>query len=93
VAGPLGLRLRRPSASCDRSLVVHEGIPDSGPTADNETGTRMALANLARSSVPPLGRYWRAMCTRSSASGSSMSFPLTSTVTLWMMPVNLNGLG
>ena len=28
-------------------LVVHEGIPDSVPTADNETGTRMALANLA----------------------------------------------
>ncbi len=29
-------------------LVVHEGIPDSVPTADNETGTRMALGNLAR---------------------------------------------
>ncbi len=29
-------------------LVVHEGIPDSVPAADNETGTRMALANLAR---------------------------------------------
>ncbi|MFE9653647.1 SRPBCC domain-containing protein [Micromonospora sp. NPDC006431] len=29
-------------------LVVHEGIPDSIPAADNETGTRMALANLAR---------------------------------------------
>src|SRR5271169_6661304 len=28
-------------------LVVHEGIPDSVPIADNETGTRMALANLA----------------------------------------------
>jgi uncharacterized protein YndB with AHSA1/START domain len=28
-------------------LVVHEGIPDIVPTADNETGTRMALANLA----------------------------------------------
>lgn len=27
--------------------VVHEGIPDSVPAADNETGTRMALANLA----------------------------------------------
>jgi hypothetical protein len=26
---------------------VHEGIPDSVPAADNETGTRMALANLA----------------------------------------------
>ena len=40
-----------------------------------------------------LRRYWRAMCTRSSASGSWMSSPLTSTVTLWMVPVNLNGLG
>jgi len=29
-------------------LVVHEGIPDSIPVADNEAGTRMALANLAR---------------------------------------------
>jgi uncharacterized protein YndB with AHSA1/START domain len=29
-------------------LVVHEGIPDGIPPADNETGTRMALANLAR---------------------------------------------
>jgi uncharacterized protein YndB with AHSA1/START domain len=28
-------------------VVVHEGIPDSVP-ADNETGTRMAPANLAR---------------------------------------------
>ena len=27
--------------------VVHDGIPDSVPSADNETGTRMALANLA----------------------------------------------
>lgn len=29
-------------------LVVHEGIPDKVPAADNEAGTRMALANLAR---------------------------------------------
>jgi uncharacterized protein YndB with AHSA1/START domain len=29
-------------------LVVHEGIPDAIPAADNETGTRMALANLAK---------------------------------------------
>ena len=36
--------------------------------------------------------YWRAMCMRSSASESSVSFPLTSTVTLSMVPVNLNGL-
>jgi uncharacterized protein YndB with AHSA1/START domain len=28
-------------------LVMHDGIPDSVPTADNEAGTRMALANLA----------------------------------------------
>ncbi|SDM30591.1 Uncharacterized conserved protein YndB, AHSA1/START domain [Streptomyces sp. cf386] len=30
------------------ALVVHEGIPDAVPAEDNETGTRMALANLAR---------------------------------------------
>jgi uncharacterized protein YndB with AHSA1/START domain len=29
-------------------LVVHEGIPDKVPVADNEMGTRMALANLAK---------------------------------------------
>lgn len=28
-------------------LVEHDGIPASVPPADNETGTRMALANLA----------------------------------------------
>jgi uncharacterized protein YndB with AHSA1/START domain len=28
-------------------LVVHDGIPGNVPAADNETGTRMALANLA----------------------------------------------
>ena len=28
-------------------VVVHEGIPSGVPAADNETGTRMALANLA----------------------------------------------
>jgi uncharacterized protein YndB with AHSA1/START domain len=28
-------------------LIVHDGIPDAVPVADNETGTRMALANLA----------------------------------------------
>jgi uncharacterized protein YndB with AHSA1/START domain len=28
--------------------VVHEGIPDGVPAADNEIGTRMALDNLAR---------------------------------------------
>ncbi|MEU2910020.1 SRPBCC domain-containing protein [Streptomyces massasporeus] len=29
-------------------LMVHEDLPDAVPAADNETGTRMALANLAR---------------------------------------------
>ncbi|GIF49205.1 uncharacterized protein YndB with AHSA1/START domain [Asanoa ferruginea] len=29
-------------------LIVHEGLPDDVPAEDNETGTRMALANLAR---------------------------------------------
>jgi len=29
-------------------LILHEGIPDKVPAADNETGTRMALANLAK---------------------------------------------
>ena len=29
-------------------VIVHEQIPDSVPPADNETGTRMALQNLAK---------------------------------------------
>ena len=29
-------------------VIVHEQIPDSVPPADNETGTRMALGNLAK---------------------------------------------
>ncbi|WP_066952484.1 SRPBCC domain-containing protein [Streptomyces lushanensis] len=29
-------------------LIKHDGIPDAVPAADNETGTRMALAHLAR---------------------------------------------
>ncbi|MFG2109806.1 SRPBCC family protein [Micromonospora chersina] len=29
-------------------VVVHDGIPDAIAAEDNETGTRMALANLAR---------------------------------------------
>jgi uncharacterized protein YndB with AHSA1/START domain len=29
-------------------VIVHEQIPDSVPPADNETGTRMALENLAK---------------------------------------------
>ncbi|GAA2257370.1 hypothetical protein GCM10010104_63190 [Streptomyces indiaensis] len=29
-------------------LMAHEGIPDAVPAADQETGTRMTLANLAR---------------------------------------------
>ena len=31
-----------------RVVVVHEGLPDVVPAADNELGTRMALENLAR---------------------------------------------
>jgi uncharacterized protein YndB with AHSA1/START domain len=29
-------------------LIVHEGIPEAVPAADNEAGTRMALTDLAR---------------------------------------------
>ncbi len=28
-------------------VVVHDGVPDAVPAADNATGARMALANLA----------------------------------------------
>jgi uncharacterized protein YndB with AHSA1/START domain len=38
-------------------LVVHDGVPDGVPAADNETGMRMALANLAAlvEEAPPPG--------------------------------------
>jgi hypothetical protein len=29
-------------------VIQHDGLPDAVPAADNETGTRMALAHLAR---------------------------------------------
>jgi len=29
-------------------LILHEGIPDTIPATDNQTGTRMALTNLAK---------------------------------------------
>jgi uncharacterized protein YndB with AHSA1/START domain len=35
------------SADGTRVTILHEGIPDAIPAADNETGTRMALSNLA----------------------------------------------
>ena len=68
--------------------------------ADNVPDTNTSPAMIARSATVTVSprraaismAYWRAMCMRSSASESWISFPLTSTVTLWMVPVNLNGL-
>ena len=37
-----------PSEGGTEVAIVHEGVPDAVPPADNEAGTRMALANLAR---------------------------------------------
>jgi uncharacterized protein YndB with AHSA1/START domain len=42
-------------------LVIHEGIPRGVPTTDNETGTRMALANLA-SLVEANEESWTEWC-------------------------------
>jgi hypothetical protein len=77
--------------------VLAEGGQLPGPRRSMARDGMAAL--LAPPPVQPiwfparLGHYWRAMCMRSSASVSSISLPLTSTVTLWMVPVNLNGLG
>ena len=38
----------RDSADGTEVRLTHDGVPDSVPRADNETGTRMALDNLAR---------------------------------------------
>lgn len=37
-----------PTESGTEVVIVHEGVPDAVPRADNEAGTRMALAKLAR---------------------------------------------
>ncbi len=56
-------------------------------------GLSAHLRHLGQSLVPAAAVYCRAMCMRSSASGSWISSPLTSTVTSCSVPVNLNGLG
>ncbi|GAB7051195.1 hypothetical protein JCM9534A_63210 [Catenuloplanes indicus JCM 9534] len=37
-----------PATGGTEVTILHEGIPDAIPAADNETGTRTALDNLAR---------------------------------------------
>ncbi|MFJ6656712.1 SRPBCC family protein [Streptomyces sp. NPDC091377] len=37
-----------PAGDGTEVVVLHEGLPDAVPVADNETGTRMALDRLAR---------------------------------------------
>ncbi len=37
-----------PTEAGTEVVIVHEGVPDAVPPADNEAGARMALANLAR---------------------------------------------
>jgi hypothetical protein len=76
-------------------ILKPSGCADSVPHAN------VSPATIARSAIVAVHlwwaatsmAYWRAMCMRSSASVSWISLPLTSTVTLWMVPVNLNGLG
>ena len=47
--GPMTLTTTLHDAEDGTEVVMfHEGIPDVVPAADNELGTRMALANLAR---------------------------------------------
>jgi uncharacterized protein YndB with AHSA1/START domain len=37
-----------PTGAGTEVVILHEGVPDAVPPADNEAGTRMALARLAR---------------------------------------------
>ena len=69
-----------------RSSSVAGGVRTIRTASDRDGG------RVPRPCCAGRAAYWRAMCMRSSASESSVSFPLTSTVTLWMVPVNLNGL-
>ena len=82
-----------PSGKC-RSQVGAATAADRAQSRVQHGGEDPAVVVRAADLV--LGRgctpYWRAMCMRSSASASWISSPLTSTVTLWMLPVNLNGL-
>jgi uncharacterized protein YndB with AHSA1/START domain len=47
LGGTMTLTTTLTDAGGTEVLVVHDGIPASVPPAGNETGTRMALANLA----------------------------------------------
>jgi hypothetical protein len=88
-------RCARQSRSCTR---LRPGRYWQGEPAPRSAPLDGMAPVLAPPHVQPAGLlvrwgcYWRAMCMRSSASGSWMSSPLTSMVTLWMVPVNLNGL-
>jgi hypothetical protein len=67
---------------------------DNVPHANTSPGDNPRIRDLTVSlgwAATTMG-YWRAMCMRSSASESWISSPLTSTVTPWIVPVNLNGL-
>jgi uncharacterized protein YndB with AHSA1/START domain len=48
LAGPMTMTTTLTDAPGGTTVTIHhEGLPDAIPPADNETGTRMALANLA----------------------------------------------
>ena len=69
-----------------------ETVPHANTSPATIAGSATVTVSPPGSAAAALG-YWRAMCMRNSASASWISSPLTSTVTLWMMPVNLKGLG
>jgi uncharacterized protein YndB with AHSA1/START domain len=49
MAGPMTMTTTLSDAGDGTDVeIVHEGLPDAVPAADNELGTRMALAKLAR---------------------------------------------
>jgi uncharacterized protein YndB with AHSA1/START domain len=54
VAGLMTITTTLAEAGSGTTVTIrHEGLPDAIPAADNETGTRMALANLAHLTQGP----------------------------------------
>jgi hypothetical protein len=78
-------------------LRVFDGAPVWLPISDRFSLGGQLVLRVRAAHSPTLQQsrgvscYWRAMCSLSSASGSSISSPLRSTVTVWSVPVKRYG--
>ena len=95
VGWPLGSRSRTSTFRTTSEYQV--GYPSTASSRARHSSSGAATTSVAAPwiffiwSRSRFGLYWRAMCSLSSASGSLMSSPLRSTVTLCSVPVKRNG--